>query len=88
MDYFDKLYCLWGRVNIERRDAHITQLMSDSIIIPKMLSYYVGSWSSDDGTSGWSFQEESFMKYISPQDAYNGIKSLKNNRFSDLEFQI
>ena len=40
-----------------------------------------------NGNSGWSFCEENFKKYISPQDAYNGIQSLKNNRFSELEFK-
>ncbi len=83
-EFDSKLYNLWGEINEEKRDEHVRKLMEDSINIPRMLKEYAHTWSSSNGTSGWSFNENNFKKYISAQEAYEGTISLKNNRFSEL----
>lgn len=67
--------------------------MSSALKIPqntlKYLYWCAGHWSGSNKQQGWSFNESNFVEYVTVEDAYRQICSLRKTKaFSLLEYEL
>lgn len=70
------IYRVWKLLNEEKLTNYIKKLLKYSENVPKLLSLYLGTYSSSS-ERGWQFNSEGYYKYISRESAYKKIKKLK-----------
>ena len=88
LDAFDfvSVCQIWKYLNEDSMNAYIKEKISDAPNLIKYLYSCSNTWSSSTGETGWSFDEKSFSQYISVEDAYTKISSLKGTTaFLNLE---
>lgn len=84
----EDVYNLWNYLDNNALEKYICSMLQETRNIPKVLSLYANKWYGGK-TSGWSFTEDSFGKYIEKGQAYEKICTLKNtNEFSSLQYQF
>ena len=79
LDAFDfvSVCQIWKYLKEDSMNAYIKEKISDAPNLIKYLYSCSNTWSSSTGETGWSFDEKSFSQYISVEDAYTKISSLK-----------
>lgn len=86
---FSCVRLIWRYIEKETLDEYIKQQIENPINVPKLILLIANTWTGSRG-HGWSFDEKSFEEdYISAEDAYKKILSLKHTKdFVELDQQF
>lgn len=79
------IYWFWRYKDKASMDGHIQKILCDVKNIPKYLVGCASFWTGGR-TNGWTFKQESVEEYISVDNAYKGVLSIKcTDAFSTLK---
>ena len=85
---FTDIYILWHYLDADSLTSYIRSKLEYPQNVPKLLLIDAGSWSTGL-SSGWTFKEESFSEFISKEEAYQKIISLrKTNDFTSMKLKF
>lgn len=84
----ESIYRVLNHFKKEYLDEYMKNILKEAVNVPKYLNLCVHSWSSGK-SHGWYFSESDFLEYITKEDAYKKIHSLKNTtEFSSLQWHF
>lgn len=85
---FSNVFQLWQLTDKQICDNYMKQALVEPSNIPKFYTICTGHWSNSNGDSGWTFSNKYISEYITIDDAYERIYSLKGTReFSALTWE-
>lgn len=88
LTYFFTTYIFWYNIDKESLDKYINQGLETITNIPKYLNLSANHWTSGKD-HGWSFRQDAFDGYISNENAYEAILTLKStDEFARLDINI
>lgn len=87
-EHYAEIIRIWKSLDPENMKKRMKEILRNDENVPKLLSLYVGNWSSrgdlqDD--KGWSFNQYDYEEYISCTQIYEAILRLKNKGFIKLK---
>lgn len=86
--YFIDIYFIWNYIDKKSLDKYLKTALEVPSNVPKYLKIQACIWQGSN-ENGWNFKEEYFSDYISVDEAYQKIITLKNTfEFSELKFGI
>lgn len=75
-DSFYVVSTMWKYLNEEKYDKYLSYLLKDEKNVPKFLLFNSGIWHGNNDR-GWTFSETTLQKYMSIEEMYKKIQSLK-----------